>query len=121
MYRTPVLRGDADFSFVSNQNTGVDNTKACDKFIIGGLEPAVDTAELVIGFEHPGDAPAQRHRRSPPALDVLGVLPADLDHGLDRVGNRYEDLRRRRFCRLLRYRAGLAGMRCDRPGQGRRE
>jgi hypothetical protein len=26
-------------SFVSNQNTGVDNTKACDNFILGGVEP----------------------------------------------------------------------------------
>jgi hypothetical protein len=26
-------------SFVSNQNTGVDNTKACDNFVLGGPEP----------------------------------------------------------------------------------
>jgi hypothetical protein len=26
-------------SFVSNQNTGVDNTSACDNFILGGVEP----------------------------------------------------------------------------------
>jgi hypothetical protein len=26
-------------SFVSNQNTGVDNTKACDNYILGGVEP----------------------------------------------------------------------------------
>src|SRR6266487_3794646 len=50
------------------------------------VQAAVDTAELVIGFEHPGGAPAQRHGPVPPALDVLGVLPANLDHRLDRVG-----------------------------------
>src|SRR6266516_4048441 len=47
------------------------------------VQAAVDTAELVIGFEHPGGAPAQRHSPVPPSLDVLGVLPANLDHGLD--------------------------------------
>ena len=28
------------FSFASNQNTGVDNTSACNNFILGGVEPA---------------------------------------------------------------------------------
>ena len=28
------------FSFVSNQNSGVDNTSACNNFILGGVEPA---------------------------------------------------------------------------------
>ena len=27
-------------SFVSNQNTGVDNTSACNNYILGGIEPA---------------------------------------------------------------------------------
>jgi hypothetical protein len=47
---------------------------------------AIDAAELVIGFEHPGGAPAQRHGAVSPPLDVLGVLPADLDHGFDGYG-----------------------------------
>jgi len=25
--------------FVSNQNTGIDNTTACNNFILGGIEP----------------------------------------------------------------------------------
>lgn len=50
------------------------------------VQVAVDAAELVTGFEHPSGAPARRHGRVAPAFDVLGVLPADLDHRLDPVG-----------------------------------
>ena len=50
------------------------------------VQVAVDAAELMTGFEHPSGAPARRHGRVAPAFDVLGVLPADLDHRLDPVG-----------------------------------
>ena len=49
------------------------------------MQVAVDAAELVIGFEHPRGPPGQRHRAVPPALEVLGVLPANLDHGIGRA------------------------------------
>ena len=42
------------------------------------VQVAVDAAELVIGLEHPGGAPAQGYGLIPPALDVLGVPPANL-------------------------------------------
>jgi hypothetical protein len=42
------------------------------------VQVAVDAAELVIGLEHPGGAPAQGYGLIAPALDVLGVLPANL-------------------------------------------
>jgi len=60
------------------------------------MQVAIDAAELVIGFEHPGGAPAQCHLPARPALDVSGVLSANLDHRLDGIG------------------------RAERPGQGRR-
>src|ERR1035437_8063202 len=44
---------------------------------------AIDRAELVIGFEHPGGAPAQRHRAVAPPLDIHGVLPASIDYQFD--------------------------------------
>src|SRR6266516_4622005 len=45
------------------------------------VQAAVDTAELVIGFEHPGGAPAQRHGPVPPAVEsAWGAVP-----GLPRV------------------------------------
>ena len=40
------------------------------------VQVAVDAAELVIGFEHPGGALAQRHRPVPPALYPLWRSPA---------------------------------------------
>ncbi len=42
----------------------------------GQAQVAVDAAELVTGFEHPGGALAQCHGPVAAALDVLGVLPA---------------------------------------------
>src|SRR5215471_6016350 len=51
----------------------------------GQVQAAVDAAELAIGFEHPSGAPAQRHGPVPPPLDVLRMLPADLDQRLDRI------------------------------------
>ena len=49
------------------------------------VEVTVHPAELLGRFAHPGGAPAQRHLSVPPALDVAGVVPADLDHRLNRV------------------------------------
>src|SRR5213592_1485453 len=53
---------------------------------LGQVQVPVDAAELVIGFEHPGGAPAERHGPVAPVLDVAGVIPADPDHRLDAVG-----------------------------------
>ena len=50
------------------------------------MEVAVDPAELLAGFDHAGGAPAQRHLSVSPAFDVAGVVAADADHRLDRVG-----------------------------------
>jgi hypothetical protein len=47
------------------------------------VQVAVDAAELLAGFGHAGGAPAQGHGPVLPPFDVLGVLAADLDHGLD--------------------------------------
>jgi hypothetical protein len=52
------------------------------------VQVAVDAADLVAGFEHPGGTSAQRHLPIPVALDVPGVLPADLDHRFDGVAER---------------------------------
>jgi hypothetical protein len=52
---------------------------------LGQVQVAVDPAERVRGPGHSGSAPAQRHLPVPPPLDVLAVVPADLDHGLDGV------------------------------------
>ena len=38
------------------------------------VQMAVDAAELVICFERPGGAPAQRHLPASPPLDVLGLF-----------------------------------------------
>jgi len=38
---------------------------------------------LTFPVKQASSAPAQRHRLVPPAVDVLGVLAVDLDHGLD--------------------------------------
>ena len=50
------------------------------------MEVAVDPAELLAGFDHAGGAPAQRHLPVAPVFDVAGVVAADGDHRLDRVG-----------------------------------
>lgn len=42
----------------------------------------VDPADLLAGLDHPGGAPAQRHRAVTPVLDVARVHAADRDHGL---------------------------------------
>ena len=42
----------------------------------GQVQVAVDAAELVIGFEHPGGAPAQGHLTVPPAVEsAWGAVP----------------------------------------------
>jgi len=46
---------------------------------LGQMQVAADAAESMTSFEHPG-APTQHHRAIARALDVLGPLPADLDH-----------------------------------------
>ena len=47
------------------------------------MQVAVDASELLAGFEHAGGGPAQGHLTVTPVLHVLGVFPADLDHGPD--------------------------------------
>jgi len=46
---------------------------------------ALDAAELGLGGEHPGGAPAQRHLAVLPVLHASGVVADDLDHRLGRV------------------------------------
>ncbi len=50
------------------------------------VQVAVDPPRLPAGLVQAGGAPAQRHPPVSPALDVAGVVAADPDHGLDRVG-----------------------------------
>lgn len=49
------------------------------------VQVTVHTAELPVGLDHPGRAPAQRHPPVPPALDVAGVFAANRDHRLDAI------------------------------------
>jgi len=50
------------------------------------MEVAVHAAELLLGLEHAGRAPAKRHLAVALALHVGRVVAADLDHRLDGVG-----------------------------------
>jgi len=52
----------------------------------GHVGVAGHTAELLAGLDHAGGAPALCHLPVSPALDVAGVVAADRDHRLDRVG-----------------------------------
>src|SRR5665648_642341 len=50
------------------------------------VQVAVDAAELLAGFDHPGGAPAQRHGAVLPVLHVYRVVAGDGDRRLDAVG-----------------------------------
>ena len=76
----------------------------------GQVQEPVDPAELLGRFTHAGRAPAQGHLAVAPALDVGGVVPADLDHRLDGVGGPQGASQRRRHVQT-----GDGGCLCD-PG-----
>ena len=50
------------------------------------MQETIDFPELFGSFGHPGRAPAQRHLAVTPAFYVGRMVPANLDHRLDRVG-----------------------------------
>ena len=50
------------------------------------MQVSVHPAELLGRLEHPGRAPTHRHLPVSPPLDIAGMVTADRDHRLHRVG-----------------------------------
>jgi hypothetical protein len=84
---------------------------------LGEVALADDPAELLLGFEHPGGRPAQRHL-AVPVLDVAAGAADALDHRLARIRGLQRALQRsgdpragegERFLQALAQRRGGAG------------